>query len=179
MLLSMGMRDRFGEGFVEYARADMPRLLRLGYMFSADREEARDLAQETLVRVGLYWKRIDSRGPHAYATTVMSRLAWQRRQKVRVTVGHREVVTPDHSDAVDERLGMRQAMALLGPRQRTVLALRYYCDFSESDVAAALGCTLGTVKSQASRGLKNLRHHLTAADHAQGLDQPTRKHEGR
>lgn len=49
------------------------------------------------------------------------------------------------------------ALAALGPRQRAVVVLRYWLDLTEAETAAALGCSVGTVKSQASRALARLR----------------------
>jgi RNA polymerase sigma factor (sigma-70 family) len=70
----------------------------------------------------------------------------------------------DHDPAVDDRTGevanrdlLARSLALLPPRQRAVLVLRYWGDLSEAEIAATLGCTAGTVKSQASRGLARLR----------------------
>jgi RNA polymerase sigma factor (sigma-70 family) len=66
-------------------------------------------------------------------------------------------VAEDKADAVAERDFLIRALAGLPPRQRSVLVLRYYNDLSEAEIADALGCSVGTVKSQASRGLARLR----------------------
>jgi RNA polymerase sigma factor (sigma-70 family) len=58
---------------------------------------------------------------------------------------------------VADRDFLLRALAARRPRQRAVLVLRYYCDLPEAEIADALGCTAGTVKSQASRGLAPLR----------------------
>ena len=64
----MTTRARFGEGFEAYAAGDMKRLLRLAAMLSGDSHDASDLVQETLVRVGTAWSRIDrDRDPAGYA----------------------------------------------------------------------------------------------------------------
>ncbi|HET6909168.1 MAG TPA: sigma-70 family RNA polymerase sigma factor [Mycobacteriales bacterium] len=69
------------------------------------------------------------------------------------------------SQAID-RLAVRRALAALPARQRTVLVLRYYCDLSEAEIAAEMGCRPGTVKSQAARGLATLRVRLGDSDNA-------------
>jgi RNA polymerase sigma factor (sigma-70 family) len=56
------------------------------------------------------------------------------------------------------------ALAALPPRQRAVIVLRYWEDYSLDDAAVALGISVGTVKSQAARGLAALRGHLAPAD---------------
>jgi RNA polymerase sigma factor (sigma-70 family) len=68
----------------------------------------------------------------------------------------------DGTDAVHLRLALIQALAQLTPRQRAALVLRYWEQFSESEAAEVMGCSLGTVKSSASRGLARLRA-VTAA----------------
>ncbi len=72
---------------------------------------------------------------------------------------------PDASVAVDDRESLWPVLASLAPRQRAVLVLRYYEDLSEAEIARTLGCSRGTVKAQASRGLAALRA---------ALDEPAR-----
>ncbi len=67
----------------------------------------------------------------------------------------------DQTEAVAERDFLIRTLAGLPPRQRTVLVLRYYNDLSEAEIADLLGCSVGTVKSQASRGLARLRCSAT------------------
>src|SRR5262245_43909742 len=77
-------RAAFGDGFEEYAAADMPRLLRLAALPARNSDAAHDLVQETLIRVGTSWGRIRKDGnPSAYATTTMSRLACRQSDRRR------------------------------------------------------------------------------------------------
>ncbi len=160
------MRSSFGEGFEAYAAADMARLTRLASMLVRDRESARDLVQETLVRVGCAWSRIDRDGsPSGYATTTMSRLAWRQsaRSRTELTLLHRHrplQTGPDDFGRIDDAATLRAALHALGARQRAVLVLRFYGDLSEAEVAQMLECSVGTVKSQTARGLANLRTQL-------------------
>jgi RNA polymerase sigma-70 factor (sigma-E family) len=73
-------------------------------------------------------------------------------------------VDADHADAVELRWAVTAALATLPPRQRAVLVLRYFEQLSEAETAEVLGCSLGTVKSSASRGLQRLRG-TAALDH--------------
>jgi RNA polymerase sigma factor (sigma-70 family) len=76
---------------------------------------------------------------------------------------HLEPLDADHSDAVELRWDVTAALATLPPRQRAVLVLRFE-QLSETETAAVLGCSVGTVKSSASRGLQRLRG-AAALDH--------------
>ena len=64
-----------------------------------------------------------------------------------------EVATADHGDAVTDRSTLVAALALLPRRQRAVVVLRFFHDYSEAMTADALGVTVGTVKSQTSKAL--------------------------
>jgi len=71
---------------------------------------------------------------------------------------------------VEDRMRLQQALALLAPRQRAVIVLRYYEDLTEVQTAEALGIAVGTVKSQARDALKRLRE--TVPDLAEELVSP-------
>ncbi len=74
----------------------------------------------------------------------------------------------------EEQHALLDALRALGPRQRAVVVLRYWLDLSEAETAAALNCSVGTVKSQGSRALATLRKTAGVRDAARG-----RGHRGR
>ena len=80
-----------------------------------------------------------------------------RRRERQLSPGDADPLAPDQSDAVAERDFLLRALAALPPRQRTVLVLRYFNDLPEAEIADELGCSVGTVKGQVSRGLARLR----------------------
>jgi RNA polymerase sigma factor (sigma-70 family) len=85
---------------------------------------------------------------------------WRRRRRLRELPADLVPDRSDHRDetrATDERLALRQALLLLGPRQRAVLVARFLEDLSEQETAAVLGCSPGTVRSQTHRALVRLR----------------------
>ena len=63
----------------------------------------------------------------------------------------------DAFEDADTRQTVQALLPLLPPRQRAVLVLRFYLDLTEPAVADLLGCSVGTVKSQAAKGLRKLR----------------------
>lgn len=160
---------RFDPEFAEYVAGDQRRLQRLAFALTGGRADADDLVQETLLRVARAWRRIDQRGPHGYATTVMCRLAQRPRlQSLRVsgldTASDR---AEEPYAAVDDRLVLRAGIRELPSRQRAVIALRYLCDLTEAQTAATLGCSVGTVKSQTAKALHKLTLRLagSGSDH--------------
>jgi RNA polymerase sigma factor (sigma-70 family) len=76
----------------------------------------------------------------------------------------------DSGVQTEEELALRHAVAALPKRQREVVALRYFLDMSEQEIAAALGCSTGSVKQHASRGLVALRRTLSDDRLGEGND---------
>ncbi|HEY7222243.1 MAG TPA: SigE family RNA polymerase sigma factor [Micromonosporaceae bacterium] len=147
-------------------------LRRTAYLMTWDAGEADDLVQVTWTAVAWQWPRVNRmENPVAYARRVLTNAAIdgrrsraRRRTELGDTLGRE---APDTASsralaAVDERQDLRRALAGLTTRQRAVLVLRYWEDLPEYEVAELLGCSVGTVKSTASRALAHLRARLTA-----------------
>lgn len=150
------------EGFREFVDARYVELLRVAYHLTGSAHEAEDLLQSALVKVLGRWGRIED--PVAYLRRVMVNhlnSMW-RRHRVRevLTAILPDRPSPDVTHGVAEREAVYAAMRALPPRTRAVIVLRYVADLPEAEVAAALGCSVGTVKSRASRGLARLREAL-------------------
>jgi RNA polymerase sigma-70 factor (sigma-E family) len=147
--------------FEEFTAARLPALLRYAMLLSGDREHARDLVQEVLARALVKWGRIGTiEEPYAYVRRMVTNefLSWRRRRKlttVPLDEAH-EAATPEPETPDD----LRGLLARLPGRQRAVLVLRYYEDLTDDEIAAALGCRVGTVRGYASRGLAALRIEL-------------------
>ena len=151
--------------FEDFVRARSAALFRTALLLTGrDRAEAEDLLQGALERAYRHWDRICRLGdPERYVRRILANASTDRWRRL----GRRpEHVLPadgsgpaagDHAGDVADRDLLLRALAGLAPRQRAVLILRYYCDLPEAEVADALGCSVGTVKSQASRGLTRLR----------------------
>lgn len=153
--------------FRDFAAAARPQLVRTAYLLCGDAHEAHDLAQVTLMRVHRRWRAIERTDqPAVYARRVLVNLVasfWRRRLRMRlvplVTVG--DMGVPDGSEALASREELWRAVMSLPPRTRAILVLRYFEDLSEAQTAEALQCSVGSVKSQASRGLARLREVLS------------------
>jgi RNA polymerase sigma-70 factor (sigma-E family) len=154
-----------GVSFEEFVQACSPRLFKTALLLAGqDRAAAEDLLQLALERAYRHWARVCRSGdPERYVQRILANASndrWRqaaRRPERLLRPGDADPRAQDQSDAVAERDFLMRALAALPPRQRTVLVLRYFNDLSEAETADALGCSVGTVKSQASRGLARLR----------------------
>jgi RNA polymerase sigma-70 factor (sigma-E family) len=157
--------------FDAFVAAHAEELVRTAYLVVWDLAEAEDLVQETLLRVAKRWPRVRAmEHPSAYARRVLVNLALdgskRRVRRLQELNGAPQADRVDGGSAralwqVDTRSELIDALAGLPPRQRAVLVLRYFLDLPEADAAVALGCSLGTVKSTASRGLARLEQDLS------------------
>jgi RNA polymerase sigma-70 factor (sigma-E family) len=151
------VRDEDRESFDAFVRARLPNLLRFGHALTGSSEAAADLVQDALERTLIAWSRLESRDePEGYVRRIMVNRNISIWRKLR-----REQVMADvHDRGFEDRRfdhDMWRALSTLPPRQRAVIVLRYYEDLSEADIARILGCSVGTVKSQASKALAKLR----------------------
>jgi RNA polymerase sigma factor (sigma-70 family) len=137
-----------------------PVAYRAAYRLVGDRESARDIAQDAMVRLVPRWRKIaDHPCPEAWAATVATRLAigsWRKRGPEPRPVAD----TAPSDQAIVDRDALVAALRSLPRRQREVAVLLYVADLPVADVAAALGCTDGTVKQHASRARDALRTAL-------------------
>jgi RNA polymerase sigma-70 factor (sigma-E family) len=149
--LSAGFDAFYGQRFRD--------AVRLAYVITGDPDRAEDIAQVALMRV---WARFHTlREPWPYARTAIINAARsdarrRRRERVRLEV----VATSEPISDVLPPIDMLDAIDRLPFRQKAVVVLRYYEDLSEREIAEALGCRPGTVKSLASRALARLAQEV-------------------
>ncbi|HET6532817.1 MAG TPA: SigE family RNA polymerase sigma factor [Actinoplanes sp.] len=153
-----------GADFEAFVREVSAGLLRFGHVLTLDRVEAEDLAQETLIRVGLAWSRVRRDGnPVGYARRTMVNLFLNRRRR-RSAIPVAAVPENGREDTgfamVDATARLRHLLAELPPKQRAAIALRYVQDLPDDQIGELLGCSPQTVRSQVSRGLAALRSQL-------------------
>jgi len=161
---AMALRPDPDDDFDSFVTRRWVPLVATAYLVTGDRGIAEDCVQEALVRMHRRWGRIQPAGRVAYAhrAAVNAGLSWRRRRRTaevsfdaaRHDVGHRA----DDPVGVDPRL--LAALRTLAPRTRAVVVLRFMEDRSEAQTAEILGCSVGTVKSLASRGVARLRKVL-------------------
>jgi RNA polymerase sigma-70 factor (sigma-E family) len=152
------------EGFREFATARLGALSQLAYLLTGDHHAAEDLLQDALVVVARRWRRVsEADNPMAYVRQILYHefiSAWRRDRYRRAELSSERLPEQpggDESTTVDRRLVLHRALRRLTPRQRAVIVLRFYEDLSEADAAAALHCSVGTVKSQTNYALRRLR----------------------
>lgn len=150
--------------FTAFAQASTPALYRIAYLLCGDPHRAQDLVQLALERTFKAWRKVGDGDPFAYARRVLATAridTWRRTRREVLTddpsggVGERS--TPASDAGLAERDRLVRALMALSVKQRRVVVLRYLLDRSESDTAAELGISAGTVKSTASRALARLR----------------------
>ena len=144
--------------FDAFYREARPWAVRLARLLVFDAALAEDLVQDAFSRLHPRFASLDSPGAFLRTSVVNAcRSATRRRQRERDRLTRSYERVPDETPEARELL---DAVARLPYRQRAVVVLRYYADFSERDIADALGCRPGTVKSLASRALDTLRQEL-------------------
>jgi RNA polymerase sigma-70 factor (sigma-E family) len=148
-------------GFTDFVVARSPSLLRYGWLLTANWASAEDLLQSALASVWPRWEGIGEAGVESYIRTTMTRtyITWWRRRswgEIAVAAPH-DTTVADGADVVAMRCDVVVALGRLPRRQRAVVVLRYYLDLGEAEVARELGCSVGTVKSQAAKGVAHLR----------------------
>jgi RNA polymerase sigma-70 factor (sigma-E family) len=150
-----------GEDFSAFATSRWPGLVRLAFGLTGDRWMAEDIAQTALAKAYVAWRRVSrADDPDAYLRRILVNASNRRFRRRRVTEqpgDPPETAVDGPADLVSERAALLAALRQLPPRQRAVVVLRYWQDLTDAQIAAALGCSPGTVRSQLSRALAKLR----------------------
>lgn len=143
--------------FEEFFVDAWPWAFRLATLLMQDRAVGEEIAQDMLAAVYRRWDTLDR--PEAYLRTSLVN-ACRNRYRHNGTVRSKLplLAAAESVDFVADELA--DEIAALPVRQRTVIVLRYYCDLSEAEIAEALGCRPGTVKSLASRALNQLKGRI-------------------
>jgi RNA polymerase sigma-70 factor (sigma-E family) len=154
--------------FAAFVAAQSNSLHRTAYLLTGDRDRAQDAVQTALLRIYRAWSRRGSwENPEGYAHQVVTRVVlssarrrWWDERPTADLPERGEQRSGASMGAVEERDALRRALLTLPVKQRSAVVLRYYLDLPEAEVAAAMQCPVGSVKSLTSRGLQALRAQL-------------------
>ena len=152
--------------FSEFVEARSASLFRTAYLMVGDHQLAQDLLQEALVKTLIAWPRLRDRAnldSYTRRIIVTTAISWRRRRSFheRPTGSLPERLDPDPADTMVTHDAVIAAILTVPPRQRAAIVLRYYQDLTEAQTAEAMGCAVGTVKSQVAVALAKLRGQLT------------------
>lgn len=132
-------------------------MVRLARLLTGSMVVAEEIVQEAFLR--MHQQRRRAENPAGYLRTTVANISRSHLRRLRL---ERRVLVQDRvtfdDPVIDETWA---AVRRLPFRQRAVLALRFYEDLPEAEIARLLGCRLGTVKSSLHRGLAKLRDELT------------------
>jgi RNA polymerase sigma-70 factor, ECF subfamily len=149
------------EDFRRFVAARQRSLLRTAWLLTGNWSSAEDLVQTALMRAWPHWRRIAGGGgadPYVRRIMVNKSTDWRRRRwNGEVPTDPLPETTGSQQPDLELSHVVVQAVGRLPPRQRAVVVLRYFDDLSEADTADALGCSIGTVKSQTAKALSTLR----------------------
>jgi len=152
--------------YLAYVHGRMTGLRRTAFLLSGDVHQADDIVQETVTKLYARWPRLHGvENLDAYVNTMLVRvfLDDRRRGWWKVSLPGRLPEAAASESPPEDRSMIRAALAELPPRQQAVLVLRFLCDLPVREVAEALRCSEGTVKSQTSHGLNRMRKVLGPA----------------
>lgn len=146
------------EEFSQYVTARGRALWRAAWLLTGDAQLAEDLAQTALARAWPHYERVAANGSfEAYVRRAMvtTYVSWRGRRWVGEIPSDRVPDATTGEQPAD--LDLVRALASLSRQQRAVVVLRYFADLTETDTAAALGCSVGTVKTHHTRAIAALR----------------------
>lgn len=162
--------------YAAFVAANWDRYLRLAFLLTGSEHAAEELVQDTLVKLYARWRRLSVIGdPNAYVRRMLANgnvSRWRRTRREQLVDAPPETGSavagrglpaaagpwPGERDGAED---LRRALMLLPAGQRAVAVLRHFEDLSEKQVAAVLGCSVGTVKSQNAKALAALRKQLS------------------
>lgn len=155
--------------FAAFVQRHGRELGRLAYLLLGDRDAADDLVGDAFLAAWQQWDVVrDADHPLAYMRRLVvnqagSRIRRSARERRRLVLFRGDADETDRGRDTDTVVDVRSALARLPARRRACVVLRYGFDVSEQDVARILGVSVGTVKSQTSKGVAQLRPLLEAA----------------
>lgn len=177
---------RAGELLSDCFERDYSSLHRLAFLMLGDASMAEDVVQEVFLRTFSGWHRLrdpDRAGAYLRSGVVNMCRSRMRRRFVEQRSNAALAARPQQARSEDQPEEAGEAMELasavldavrsLPPRQRAAIVLRYYTDLSEAEMAVALGCAPGTVKSQLAKARSTLAARLAGMGYDDGPQDMT------
>jgi RNA polymerase sigma factor (sigma-70 family) len=166
------LTERQDQDFSDYVAGAWNRLRLRAFRICHDWDHAADLVQSALTVAYKYWGRLEGvTNRDAYVTKIMVRFyireiqPWSSAEIPMAALPEPPPGPALEAEAADDRVALVAALRHLGPRQRTVLVLRFLADLQVEDTAQMLMCGPSTVRSQSTRALNALRNILTVSSH--------------
>ncbi|MFD7644908.1 SigE family RNA polymerase sigma factor [Kitasatospora sp. NPDC059795] len=158
----MGDKQSGPNDFRAFIVGAWPWLMRTAYLLTGDQHAAEDLAQSTAERTCAAWSKVRrADDAHSYVRRIMinqhARGFRRRTPEVLVDAVPDAAGPEDGYARSDQRRVLVAALAALPPRQREAVVLRHWEDLTDSQAAAAMGCSTGAVRSHAAKGIAKLR----------------------
>lgn len=166
------------EAFRDFFEQHHAELARFAWLLIGDGAAAEDLAADAMLAVWKQWSQVErSASGIAYARGIVANLAKTRirsnvRERRRNTTFWMRPSEPASETNVAAVVDVRRALARLPFRKRACVVLRHSLELTERETAEALGVSVGTVKSQTSKGLAELRKLLSQTRDARGGTAP-------
>jgi RNA polymerase sigma-70 factor (sigma-E family) len=148
------------QAFDDLFRHQYAAMVRLAHLLTRSNLAAEDLVQDAFVRVRAAWARVEDPVPYLRRSVVNACRSWHRK-RTRDAARDLAAATPEATLPPDT-VEVLEIIRRLPWGQRTALVLRYYEDLSEAEIAAAMGCRPGTVKSHLHRGRAAIRKEIGA-----------------
>ncbi|MFE7524317.1 SigE family RNA polymerase sigma factor [Kitasatospora sp. NPDC057542] len=150
------------DGFQAFIVAAWPRLVRTAYLLAGEQYAAEDLVQSAAEKACAAWPKVRrADDPYAYVRRILVNQharRWRRRApELLVETVPDAPGVEDGFARSDQRGALLAALATLPPRQREAVVMRHWEDLSDSQTAAAMGCSVGAVRSHAAKGIARLR----------------------
>lgn len=152
--------------FEDFLSSELEGLGRYAQVLTGDRQKAHDTLAEAMIKVQLHWHQIAAMTyPLAYVRRIITNQYLQERRswtgrKVRSmcpeTLPQRPIRDSD-TQRIDDRSQLHDLLVLLPKQQRAAIVLRHYLDLTDAEIADALSCSQGAVRTYISRGLAALR----------------------
>lgn len=146
-----------GQSFDEFFVEAWPWASRFAAFLTQDTGAGEDIAQDVLTTMSQRWDATAHPMAYLRAALVNASSNWNRRSR---TLHAKLPLLAGCAQLDPQAEELADAIAVLPFRQRAVIVMRYHADFTEAEIAVALGCRPGTVKSLAARALKTLAKEI-------------------